>query len=99
MENSTKHNPRTGGAARTIVAALALATAIGGMSSVIARADSDDRRHEDRGHHVRHRHIEPVYRGYVYERPRAYYAPPPVDYYQPPQPSPGINFVFPLHIR
>jgi hypothetical protein len=106
METSTKRNPRLSGAIRTIVVALALTTALGGMSTAIARGDGDgdDRGHEDRGRHDqrwhRERHGEGEYRGYVYERPRNYYyAPPPVDYYRPPPPSPAIEFVFPLHFR
>ena len=53
METSTKRNLRRNGGARTMVAALALATALGGMSAVIARADdrgrSEDQGHADRG--------------------------------------------------
>jgi hypothetical protein len=92
METPTKRKQKPAGSARTLAVVLALATAVGGMSSVTARAD-------DRGRHVEHRHYAHGRGGYVYERPQAYYAPPPVDYYQPPPPSPAIDFVFPLHIR
>lgn len=104
MSTSMKHNMNVGGAIRAIVATLALATAVGGMSTAIARADGYDRGHEDRGRHAQRGHQqwhgERESRGYVYERPRAYsYAPPPVYYYEPPPPPPVIDFVFPLHLR
>jgi len=109
MEPSTKRNLRRRGGARTMVAALALATVLGGMSTVIARAAGDDRRYEDRqdrdqrGHQQPQRrvvqHSERYHRGYAYEHPREYHhAPPPVEYYQP-APPPAIDFVFPFHLR
>jgi len=92
MDTSTNPNWKPGATVRTIVTALVLATALGTMSTTITRA-------EDRGRHVEHRHVDRGHGGYAYEQPRAYYAAPPVDYYQPPPPSPGIDFIFPLHIR
>jgi len=112
METLTKRNLRRNSAARGMAAALALATALGGMSTAIARADdrghAEDRQGQDqRGRqqqhvvrqHVVQQHYAPQHRGYVYERPRDYdRAPPPVDYYQP-QPPPAVDFVFPLYLR
>ena len=107
METSTKRNLRRNGAARRMAVALAFATALGGMSTTLARADDrghagDRQGQEQRGRpqqHVVQRHNAPQHRGYVYERPHDYgRAPPPVDYYQP-QPPPALDFVFPLYVR
>lgn len=98
MKTLTKRNPRVSGAVRTMVATVALAIALGGITTAVARAD-DDRGHDDRGRHEERRHQEREHRDYVYHRPGVYYAPPPVQYYAPPAPSPVIDFVFPLHIR
>jgi len=92
MKTSMK---RLGGVVRVTAAVLALATAFGGLAVTSAQANDHDR---GRGHYD-HRHYRDHGRGYYYEQPQGYYAPPPVEVYSPPPPSPGINFVFPLHIR
>jgi hypothetical protein len=101
METSTKRNLIRNGAARRMAVALTLATALGGMSTTLARADDRGHAGDQRGRQQRHvvQHHPPQHRGYVYERPHDYNrAPPPVDYYQP-QPPPAIDFVFPLYVR
>jgi len=99
METSTHRIPRSSGAIRVATVALALATVFAGIGTTTAQAAERDRGH-DRGHHERYRGRGHGYdHGYVYASPDAYYAPPPVEVYSPPPPSPGINFVFPLHIR
>ncbi len=98
METSQKYDLGLGAAVRTVMATLAVATMLGGMSTGTARAD--DRDHWDRGRHEEHRdrdHDRWRHEHRVYERPQGYYvAPPPVVYEES---EPGINFVFPLHIR
>jgi len=89
---------RLGGVALTV----ALIAFTGGLSSVSARADDDDR-----GRGAQHDHAKPNRRpshpsashsnGY-YAAPRYVYAPPPV-YYAPPPPPPAISFVFPFVFR
>jgi len=76
------------------VLTLALAALIGGLSSVPARADNDDRGRNEQ--HARNHH--PPRRVYTREAPAYVYAPPPVYYAPPPQP-PVIDFVIPLHFR
>jgi hypothetical protein len=74
-----------------VVMALVFASMIGGISISPAFGRDEGRgrgRHEARGH----------YRGERYY-PQPVYAPPPVVYAPDPYQSPGINLVFPLHIR
>ena len=100
MKTSMRHHLKPSGTIRTVLAVLALATALGGMA--MGTAHADEWRHE-RGHYRDHgrRYNERWYGngGYVYQQPGYYYAPPPPVVYEAPAPSPGINFVFPLHIR
>ncbi len=82
------------------VTVLAIAVIVVGMSitPVLAR---DDRGHRGRGYHHGHAcHDRGYYGGYYAPGyyPAPGYAPPPV-VYAPPPPPPGINFVFPIHIR
>lgn len=88
-------------------ALLVLAVAAGVASSATAPARADDRgdRHYDRHDDHRDEHDrgrgdrgERDYHPYGGYAPGYVYAPPPV-YYAPPQPSPGINLVFPLRFR
>ena len=81
---------------------VALAALIGGLASLPARADDDDRgrsmqqEHSDRARHpVRHSRHHADNR---YEAPSYVYAPPPV-YYVPPPRQPAIDLVFPLNFR
>ena len=97
MKIWTIRNPKRNGTVRSIATALAIATALSGVGTTLARAA--DRGHDDRGRGVEQRHVARGHQRYAYQSPQAYYAPPPVDYYQPPPPSPGIDFVFPLYIR
>ena len=77
--------------------ALILASVIGGMSIAPALGRDGDR---DRGRHDRGRHeARGHYRGERYYPPPEVYAPPPVVYPPDQYQSPGINFVFPIHIR
>lgn len=82
----------------TIALTVSLVALLGGLSSVPARADDDDRgRYEqrDRGHRDR----DWSHRSYYHdEAPRYLYAPPPV-YYDPPPRRPALDFVFPLNFR
>ena len=76
-----------------IVIALVFVSMIGGISIAPAfgRDEGRDRgRHEARGHYRGERYYAP---------PPVVYAPPPVVYPPYPYASPGINFVFPIHIR
>jgi len=83
--------------------ALALATAISGLSIAPALADRDNE--HNRGKHSQRewRGDRDGYDGYRNEHRRPYsyaepvYVPPPV-YYEPRQ-SPGISFFFPLDLR
>ena len=80
--------------------ALALAL-IAVMGAAPAFADGQDNRgHDEKHHHHRHYYQHHTY----YEHPGYYpyyeqpvYAPPPV--YYAPEPSPGINLFFPIHIH
>ena len=92
--------------------ALAVASVMGSMAITPAFADNDHRAnnhgqvHRDNGRHGDERRGDRDYREYRYDR-RGYqqsyyysqpvYAPPPV--YYDPQPSAGINLVFPLNFR
>jgi len=99
MDHLTNRSERLGVSARAIAAVLALATVFGGVIVGPAQAYDRDRDYDygrDR-HHERHWHDHRG--GYVYERPRGYYSAPPPVIYEAPPPSPGVNFVFPLHIR
>lgn len=85
-----------------IVTALAVASVMGGMAITPALGDNDKGKSRDkgwksnRGQPVYVYEYRPVYREpYYYSAP--VYAPPPLYYY--PQPSPGINFFFPIEIR
>jgi hypothetical protein len=78
-----------------VLMTLALAGVMG--TALIGPAMADMRGHDRdwhahevhaRGWHHDHPNYEP---GYVYA--------PPVVYAPPPEPSPGINFIIPLHIR
>ena len=93
-----------------VVMALALASAISGLSISPVLADYNDNNDgHDRGNRHGHqgqrewRGDREGYDGYrsEYQRPYIYeqpvYAPPPV-YYEP-RPSPGISFFFPLDLR
>ena len=105
MKTSTKHARNFRPTIGTIVTALAVASVMGGMAITPALGDSDKGKgradkglHKgwDRGQPVYVYEYRPVYREpYYYSAP--VYAPPPVYYY--PQPSPGINFFFPIEIR
>ncbi len=98
--NPSKMQKRTIGKA---VLALALASIIGGIAVVPARADDRDWRHDDRDwrHDERvERHDRDWYRHHhvvVAPTPGYVVAPPVV--YAPPPPPPGISLVFPLAIR
>jgi len=95
---------------RKVVMALALASAISGLSISSALADSNDNydgpgnsgHHENYGQSKKHGDRD-GYDGYQleYRQPYIYaqpvYAPPPV-YYEP-QPSVGISLFFPLDLR
>jgi hypothetical protein len=97
MNNSTRHSGIIKKKTGQVLLAIALATVIGGAP---AFADGHDNRDHDqgRGHH-RHHHHQTYYEypGYYpyYEQP--VYAPPPI--YYAPEPSPGINLFFPIHIH
>jgi hypothetical protein len=87
------------------VLALAFALVISAMAMAPALADDHDNRQgnwnngrgnggyhgERHGYHGERHGYRPGYYG------QPIYAPPPV--YYPPVPSPGINLVFPIHIR
>lgn len=101
MEISTRRNGRLRGALRIIAIALAFTS----VSATLAWAQGERGRgghggyYDQRDDHRWH-HNERYHRNYIYEHPRGYYyAPPPVYYVQPPPPPPGIEFIFPLHIR
>jgi len=90
-----------------VMLTIALGVVMGGL--VIAPAFADDNRghderdyrnHDEGRHHHRYHH----HTTYYYEEPGYYpyyeqpvYAPPPV--YYAPEPSPGINLFFPIHIH
>ncbi len=88
---------KNGKSFRRILPMLLLAMIMGVAISGTAHADRDDRgRGHDWDHHARDagrwHHAHPYYvPGYV--------EPPPVVYYPPPQPSPGINLILPLHFH
>ena len=81
-----------------IVMALVVASMIGGISIAPAFGKDHDRRqgYYERGHDRGRRMYQPP-RHYYYPAP--IYAPPPVIYAPYPYQSPGINLVFPIHIR
>ena len=79
-----------------------LAVLIGGLATLPAKADEDNRWRNDQ--HERNYQPQPSYRS---EAPRRYYenderryvyAPPPV-YYAPPPRRPVIDFIFPFEFR
>jgi len=86
----------------SICVSAALAVLIGGLASMPARADDDDRgrnvRQEYNNGRTRHptHHVRRVYDRY--RAPSYVYAPPPVYYVAPPR-QPAIDFVFPLTFR
>jgi hypothetical protein len=103
MRSSNKQGWNIGAVAK-IVAVLALAVIIVGLFITPVLADRDHRgdrdRHERgwRGGHEGHGRY--YWHGAYYDYPPpGYYAPPPPPVYAPPPPPPGINFVFPIHIR
>lgn len=90
------------------VMALAIASVIVGTSTGPVLGQDRDRRYgeNERDRYDQHdKHHRKENRRYVrpappvvYAPPRVVYAPPPV-VYAPPPPSPGISFIFPIHIR
>jgi len=84
-----------------IVLTVSLAVLIGGLATLPARADDDNR---GRDQHERSYQPQPSYRSegprrdYRYEERRYVYAPPPV-YYAPPPRRPVIDLVFPFEFR
>jgi hypothetical protein len=80
--------------------ALVFASMIGGISISPAFGYDHGRREwrHDRHWHGRYEYGRPGYYAPGYYPPPVY-APPPVVYPPYPYASPGINFVFPLHIR
>jgi hypothetical protein len=67
-----------------------------------ALADGDDHHHSHGrwGYELHHRGWHGHHRRVVYpSRPDVYYYAPPPVIYTPAYPSPGITFIFPLHIR
>lgn len=100
MKTSTTQARNFRPAIGRIVTALAIASLMGGMAMTpVHGADKGWHKGQwkgDRSEPVYIYEYRPVYREpYYYSQP--VYAPPPVYYY--PQPSPGINFFFPLDIR
>lgn len=91
-----------------MLTAVALVVAMGGAAT--GSAFAQDRDHGERGrsevrgheqHHERVHHRRNVHSTYGYDAPSygyGGYAPPPV-VYAPPEPSGGINLIFPFHIR
>ena len=82
-----------------IVMALVCASMIGGTFIAPAYADDHGRR-EGYQQHRRYKQSRRVYqptRRYYYSEP--VYVPPPVVYVPEPYQSPGINIIFPFHIR
>jgi hypothetical protein len=83
------------------VLTVTLAALIGGLSTLPARADDDNR---GRDQHERSYQPQPSYRSeaprryYGNEERRYVYAPPPV-YYAPPPRRPVIDFIFPFEFR
>jgi hypothetical protein len=81
--------------------ALALRCTAGVGVYMPAFAAEDGWHDRGRAHHERerreHHHHSRGY--YVQPAPPVVYAPPPVVYVPSPPPSPGINIVFPIHIR
>jgi hypothetical protein len=103
-EDAMKSSNKWGWNIRTVlrtVTVLALAVIIVGLSFTPVLADRDhrgDRDHHRRGWHEGHGRY--FWHGEYYDYPPpGYYAHPPPTVYAPPPPPPGINFVFPLHIR
>lgn len=92
MTRSARRPRRIGSA----VLAIALAALVGGLASVPARADNDDRGGHEQQRHARVRH--PPRPAHGRAAPAYVYAPPPV-YYAPPPPPPAIDFVIPLNFR
>jgi hypothetical protein len=80
-----------------VVMALVCASMIGGIFIAPAFGRDDDRREGyQRG---RSEHARRVYQPRRRYYPVPVYAPPPVVYYPEPYQSPGINIIFPFHIR
>lgn len=88
---------------RSAVMVVATALLLGGMT--VAPAEAGHGRHWRGRGHWRHERPARGWYGHRHGRyfspwygPDVYYAPPPPVVYAP-LPRPGINFVFPLHIR
>jgi hypothetical protein len=113
MKTSTKQARNFGPTISKIVMALGVASVMGGMAITPALADNDHRGNNHRQVHRDNGRHNGEWRGdrndrrgyqqsYYYSQPSYYYsqpvyAPPPV--YYDPQPSAGINLVFPLNFR
>jgi hypothetical protein len=108
MKTSTKQARNFGPIISRITTALAVVSAVGGLSIAPAFGDNEGRegdrdnsarnseRHGDRNWRERGPAYRPGYpHPYYYSAP--VYAPPTV--YYPPQPSPGISLFFPLDVR
>ena len=100
MTTSTTRSGTFWPAISKIVAALAVASVIGGIGGIATTPAYGQ--HRDKGWHKGESHgdrdrreYRPVYRGSYYSEP--VYVPAPV--YYPPQQSPGISFFFPLDLR
>ena len=98
MRTSNTRTRKFSSTVGTIVMALVVASMIGGISIAPAFGKDHDKRqgYYERGHD-RGRRAYQQPRHYYYSEP--VYAPPPVYYNPAPYQSPGINLVFPVHIR
>lgn len=102
METATTRTGREYRKAGGIVLTVALATMIGGLFALPARADDDERgrndQHERSYQPQRSYRVETPRPSYRYEERRYVYAPPPVYYAEPPR-RPVIDFIFPFEFR
>jgi len=96
MNSSNKWSWSMRAVVKTVIILVLAVIVIGPVLTPVA-ADARD----DRGRHGRPApHGRYFWHGEYYDYPPpGYYAPAPPPVYAPPPPPPGINFVFPLHIR
>ena len=88
---------------------LAGAVGLGTAAPAYAAPPHNDRGHNDGGYHDNRGRHEGWHRPAHYAHPYGYgsygygpsyvVAPPPVVYYGPPEPSPGINLILPLNFH